>query len=73
VVTRRRRLVAIHDWDEVPEFASEADEADWWGEHSLGEELLAEMRPIREDDPNLPPPRASTRQPDARARNRTPP
>jgi len=29
VVTRRRRLVAIHDWDEVPEFASEADEADW--------------------------------------------
>jgi len=31
------------------------------------------MRPIREDDPNLPPPRASTRQPDARARNRTPP
>jgi hypothetical protein len=38
-------MTTIHSWDEVPTFRSEAEEADWWSTHDLGEELLAEMKP----------------------------
>ncbi len=48
------RLIEIQSWDEVPEFASEDEEADFWGTHSLGEAILCE--PAVEPD-WLPPPR----------------
>lgn len=34
-------LIELESWDEVPEqFASDADEADFWSTHSLGEGIL---------------------------------
>lgn len=46
--------IEVHSEDEVPEFSSEAEEAEFWSTHSLGEEMLRELPP---DDPLLPPPR----------------
>lgn len=35
-------LKEINSWDEVPDFATEAEEADFWGTHSFGPGLTAE-------------------------------
>lgn len=50
---RSRDLTPINDWSEVPQFANEADEAEFWRTHSLGERLLDQMRPIDEVLPQL--------------------
>ncbi len=50
-------LIEIRSWDEVPSFRSEREEAEFWGSHSFGEEMLIED-PI--GDPSLPPPRQRT-------------
>ena len=52
-------LPTIDDWSEVPAFANEAEEAEFWGTHGLGERLLEQMGPV--DDGSLPPPRERTR------------
>jgi hypothetical protein len=39
----------IHSLEEIPEFTSEAEEAEFWATHSLGEELLERMEPIPEE------------------------
>lgn len=33
----------IHSFDEVPEFANEEEEAEFWATHALGEGLLEKM------------------------------
>jgi hypothetical protein len=58
-----RHLHVIESFDEVPEFASEAEEAEYWSTHSLGEKLLEMMKPVPFDDDELPPPRPRRRQP----------
>jgi uncharacterized protein (DUF4415 family) len=55
----KRRLIGVHSWAEVPRFGSEAEEADFWATHELGEELLARMG--KDADPGLPPPRPRTK------------
>lgn len=50
-------LKEIHSWDEVPAFASEREEAEFWSTHALGEELLVEDL---EGDPMLPTSRPRT-------------
>jgi hypothetical protein len=50
-------LIEIHSWDEVPKFDSEREEADFWGSHSFGEEMLVEDQI---GDPLLPAPRQRT-------------
>ena len=42
----------------MPEFANEAEEAEFWATHSFGEELLEQMGPL---DDVLPPARPNTR------------
>jgi predicted DNA binding CopG/RHH family protein len=49
----------IKSWDEVPSFASEAEEQAWWDEHDISEELLETFEPRSERD-HLPPPREKT-------------
>jgi predicted DNA binding CopG/RHH family protein len=39
-------MVTIHSWDEVPQFSSEAEESEWWGNHDLGGELLDQFKPV---------------------------
>ncbi len=48
----------VRSWDDVPEFANEAEEAEFWAAHSFGEELLEQMGPL---DDVLPPARPNTR------------
>jgi hypothetical protein len=43
---RSENLERINDWSEVPEFASEAEEAEFWRTHGLGETLLEQMQPL---------------------------
>jgi hypothetical protein len=52
-------LIEIHRLEDVPEFASEADEREFWDTHSFSEELLEQLR---EPEPDwLPPPRPRTK------------
>lgn len=48
-------LIPVNAWDDVPAFASEVEEADYWGTHCLGEPLLETLGLV--DDDSLPPPR----------------
>ena len=51
----------INSWDDVPKFASEGEEADFWATHDLGPALVAQMRPVPpEGDEWAPPARATT-------------
>ena len=52
-------LTEINSWDDVPMFANEAEEAEFWATHGLGDALLA--KGLTEDDLGLPPPRPRTR------------
>ncbi len=47
-------LKEINDFSEIPENMSEAEAADFWSTHSLGEKLLDQMESAA-DDPELPP------------------
>ena len=53
-----RDLVEINSLDEIPDFTSEAEEAEFWSTHGLGDELLDQMGPL---DDVLPPARPRTR------------
>jgi len=37
-------LPEINSWEELPKFQSEAEEAEFWGSHAFGPDLLAEFR-----------------------------
>ncbi|MGE3075211.1 MAG: CopG family antitoxin [Dehalococcoidia bacterium] len=52
-------LVEINSWDEMPSFASEQEEADWWETHSLGPGILDALG-AQDFDNLLPPPRPRT-------------
>lgn len=49
--TKPVELKEIHSWDEVPDFQSEAEEAEFWSNHCLGDEILTEMASMPEDIP----------------------
>ena len=52
------RLIEIDSEAEIPRFANEAEEAEFWGTHSFSERFLAEHPPIELDW--LPPVRPRT-------------
>ena len=66
--TRRGRsraapLTPLSRWEEVPQFASEAEEQAFWSTHTLGEPLLEQFAPVPvQGDDDLPP---ASRRPDA--------
>ncbi|MGH2763836.1 MAG: CopG family antitoxin [Thermoleophilaceae bacterium] len=45
--------------EDIPAFASEDEEAQFWSEHELGDNMLKDMKPLAEDV--LPPPRTPAR------------
>src|SRR3712207_1426258 len=59
MATEGRELREINSPEEIPEFSSEAEEAEYWSRHALGEGLLERMAPLPEAE--LPPSRPSTR------------
>jgi hypothetical protein len=50
------KLKKVHSLEAIPEFASEEEEARFWAEHGLGEELLEAMSPPPGGVPSCPPP-----------------
>ncbi len=54
-----KKLKEIQSLEEIPDFTSEAEEAEFWATHSLGERLLDQMEPVPEDE--LPPSRPPTK------------
>jgi len=52
-------LIPVNSLDEIPRFANEDEEHEFWSTHSLGQPLLDQMGPV--DDGSLPPPRSRTR------------
>jgi hypothetical protein len=52
-------LIPVNSLDDIPRFANEDEEHEFWSTHSLGQPLLDQMEPV--DDGSLPPPRARTR------------
>ncbi len=57
--TSHEPLEIVDRWEDVPGFATEAEEADFWATHRLSDELLDQMGPVPDDV--LPPPRPRTR------------
>ncbi len=47
-------MQTVESLDDIPDFANEDEEAEFWATHGLGEALLEQMRPIG-DDEDLPP------------------
>ncbi len=47
-------LITVHSLDDIPDFTTEAEEADFWGTHTLSDELLERASHV--EDPLLPPP-----------------
>jgi hypothetical protein len=39
-------MKTIESWDEVPAFADENEEAEFWATHDLGKRLLDQMQPV---------------------------
>jgi predicted DNA binding CopG/RHH family protein len=56
---RKPELEVVESLEEIPVFASEADEAAFWTKHQLSDALLAAMEPL--DEQVLPPPRPRTK------------
>ena len=44
--SKRSEMKDIQSWDEVPAFASEAEEARFWSTHGLGKGVAANMAPL---------------------------
>lgn len=57
--TKAKNITIVQSLDEIPEFASEAEERDYWGTHALSAKLWTRL-PAPSDD-ELPPPRPCTR------------
>ncbi len=52
----QRKMKVLESLDDLPAFANEAEEAEFWSTHELGEAILDQMSPIG-DDEDLPPAR----------------
>ncbi len=56
---KKENLEEVNSPEEIPEFESEKEEAEFWSTHSFGEGLLEKMGPVPEGV--LPPPRPRTK------------
>ncbi len=45
-----KEMPQIDSMEEVPQFETEAEEAEFWATHELSEAILNRMRPVRESD-----------------------
>ena len=45
-----KKMPEIESIEDVPQFETEAEEAEFWATHELSEEILNRMRPVRESD-----------------------
>jgi hypothetical protein len=50
---KQSEMLEVNSFDEIPIFKNESDEAEFWANHCLSDELLEQMKPI--DEGILPP------------------
>ena len=63
--------IPVESFDDVPDFANEAEEREFWSTHCFGEGILKDMKPVPpEGDDWLPPARKETVTRRARSTNR---
>jgi CopG antitoxin of type II toxin-antitoxin system len=55
----KRAMATVKTVDEIPQFRSEREEAEYWGTHELSEDLWRTLPPTPEEE--LPPTRPRTR------------
>lgn len=55
----RGRMKMINSWDDVPTFANEEEEAEFWATHDTGNALLDQMQPVPPDGGGALPPSRS--------------
>ncbi|MGI9147266.1 MAG: CopG family antitoxin [Chloroflexota bacterium] len=53
-------LELVESTYDIPTFQNQAEERAYWETHTFGDGLIKQMRPAREVDPRLPPPRAAS-------------
>jgi hypothetical protein len=46
MASRKKQMSTVDSWREVPKFATETEEAEWWSTHEPGNALLTEMKPV---------------------------
>ena len=51
-----KERIIVHSWDDVPTFADECEEHEFWSTHEMGDEFFENVAP--DADADLPPPRA---------------
>jgi hypothetical protein len=44
--TRKKKMSTVDSWSDVPKFATEAEEVEWWSTHEPGEGLLTQMKGV---------------------------
>jgi predicted DNA binding CopG/RHH family protein len=59
VTHRRNRMKVVHNPEDIPNFASEAEEAVFWAEHEISDDFWNRLPPTPETD--LPPTRPRTK------------
>lgn len=57
--------IVVHGWDDVPEFADECEEQEFWSTHEMGDEFFENVEPDAHAE--LPPPRARRNTPHRQA------
>ncbi len=55
--TTNEGITIVSSLDEIPQFASEQEEATYWRTHALSEQLWETLAPVPEDELPQPPPR----------------
>lgn len=45
--------ITIHSWDEVPQFANEDEEWEFWSTHEMGDELWDQAESLSEEERTL--------------------
>lgn len=43
-IARRSKMAIVRRLEDIPAFASEDEEREWWATHDLSDELYAELR-----------------------------
>lgn len=46
----KRKMVEVNSAEEIPSFANEAEEAEFWATHALGPKFLERMNPVTEQE-----------------------
>lgn len=54
-------MVPLGRWEDIPPFANEDEEAEFWATHFLSENLAKDLKPRTPNDPDLPKPRPMPR------------